>query len=122
MVVDFPLSGTVNWRVWALTSTSVHLLILLVCFAFVYCDCWPTFHHRRMRSIRLGDRIKIKQVVAENWEELLTCAKDLIDAKLEDGEKLIFSIRKLALKVPCNNFTFQFSCSCKFRFLLYRFA
>ena len=29
----------------------------------------------------------INQVVDENWDELLTCAKDLIDAKLEDGEK-----------------------------------
>ena len=27
------------------------------------------------------------QVVDENWDELLNCAKDLIDAKLEDGEK-----------------------------------
>ena len=28
----------------------------------------------------------INQVVDENWDELLNCAKDLIDAKLEDGE------------------------------------
>ena len=44
----------------------------------------------------------INQVVDENWDELLNCAKDLIDAKLEDGERLTFLIRKLALKVPCN--------------------
>ena len=44
----------------------------------------------------------INQVVDENWDELLTCAKDLIDAKLEDGEGLTFLIRKLAFKVPCN--------------------
>ena len=41
----------------------------------------------------------INQVVDENWDELLTCAKDLIDAKLEDGERLTFLIRKMALNV-----------------------
>ena len=30
----------------------------------------------------------IKQVVEESWEELLQCAKDLIDARLEDGKKI----------------------------------
>ena len=34
---------------------------------------------------RDGDTVK--QVVEESWEELLNCAKDLIDAKLEDSEK-----------------------------------
>ena len=29
----------------------------------------------------------VNQAVDENWDELLTCAKDLIDARLEDGEK-----------------------------------
>jgi len=77
--------GSVDWRVWALTSTSVHLLILLVCFVLVCCDKWPSFHHRRIKSLNLGARIRIKQVVDENWDELLTCAKDLIDARLEDG-------------------------------------
>ena len=30
--------------------------------------------------------MEIKQVVEEHWEELLKCTKDLIDARLEDGE------------------------------------
>ena len=74
-----------NWRVWALTSASVHLLILLVCFVLVYCNCWPSFHHRKVEKLSLGARIQIKQVVAEHWDELLNCAKNLIDARLEDG-------------------------------------
>ena len=68
-----------------MTSTSVHLLILLVCFALVYYDKWPSFHHRRIESLSLGARIRIKQVVEESWEELLNCAKDLLDARSEDG-------------------------------------
>ena len=115
-----------DWKVWALTSTSVHLLILLVCFVLVYYDKWPSFHHRRIKSLNLGARIRIKkvvdehvicisqqklwhyqagggqacylylslkhcgifkQVVEESWEELLNSAKDLLDARLEDGGK-----------------------------------
>ena len=68
-----------------MTSASVHLLILLVCFVLVYCNCWPSFHHRKVENLSLGARIRIKQVVAEHWEELLDCAKNLIDARLEDG-------------------------------------
>ena len=46
-----------------MTSTSVHLLILLFCFALVCCDCWPSYHHRRIKTLSLGARIRIKQVV-----------------------------------------------------------
>ena len=68
-----------------MTSTSVHLLVLLVCFALVCCDKWPSFHHRRIKSLNLGARIRIKQVVDESWEDLLNSAKDLLDARSEDG-------------------------------------
>ena len=81
--------GELDWRAWVLTSTSVHLLILLVCYVLVKCDCWPTLHHRRIKKLSHEGRTKIKQVVEESWEELLNCAKDLIDAKLEDGENYI---------------------------------
>ena len=41
--------------------------------------------------------MKIKQVVEESWEELLKSAKDLQDAKLEDGEKY-FNDKESALQ------------------------
>ena len=63
-----------------------HLLILLVCLVFVKRGCWPSWHHRRIENLSLGARMQIKQVVEENWGELLKCTKDLIDARLEDGE------------------------------------
>ena len=72
-----------------LTSVSVHLLILLLCFVLVYCDKWPSLHHRRIEKLCLDDRTLIREVVDESWDELLNCAKNLIDARLEDGEKFI---------------------------------
>ena len=81
-----PPSGTVNWKLWALASPSVHLLFLLVCVVLVYCDLWPSIHHKKIKKLSPGARRKIEQVVEQNWEELLACVKDLIDARLEDGE------------------------------------
>ena len=74
-----------------LTSVSVHLLIILLCFVLVYFDKWPSLHHRRVnfKKLSLDDRTLIKEVVDESWDELLNCAKNLIDARLEDGEKFI---------------------------------
>ena len=66
-----------------------HLLILLVCFVLVKCDWWPSWHHRRIENLSLAARMEIKRVVEENWEELLKRTKDLIDATLEDGEKIV---------------------------------
>ena len=63
-----------------------HLLILLVCFVLVKCGWWPSWHHRRGGNLSLGARREITRVVEENWGELLKCTKDLIDARLEDGE------------------------------------
>ena len=74
---------------WSLASPSLHLLILLLCFALVYCGWWPSSHHRRVDKLSLGARMKIKLVVEENWDELLKRTKDLIDATLEDGEKIV---------------------------------
>ena len=47
----------------------------------------------------------IKQVVDESWDELLNSAKDLLDARSEDGRaeyliKLAWQVR-LALREPC---------------------
>ena len=115
-----PPSGTVNWKLWALASPSVHLLFLLVCVVLVYCDLWPSIHHKKIKKLSLGARLKIKQVarnlflfvllrikrssrhlqktkknrgarknqvIEENWDKLLVCAKDLVDARLEDGKE-----------------------------------
>ena len=68
-----------------MTSPAVHLLILAVCFLLVCCGWWPSYHHRRIENLSLGARKRITEVVDENWEELLRCAKDLLDARLEDG-------------------------------------
>ena len=81
------LSGKVDWRLWAIASPAVHLIILLLCFIFVRCGWWPSLHHRRIYSLSLRARTKINQVVEESWEELL-CAKDLMDTRLEDGKQL----------------------------------
>ena len=115
-----PLPGTVNWKLWTLCSPSVHLFILIVCFVLVFCDLWPSTHHKKIKKLSLGARLKIKQVarnlflflgahkkikkaltkklkifrgtrknqvIEENWDKLLVCAKDLIDARLEDGKE-----------------------------------
>ena len=72
-----------------MTSVSVHLLILLLCFVLVYFDKWPSLHHRRIEKLSPDDWTLIKEVVDESWDELLNCAKNLIDARLEDGQKFI---------------------------------
>ena len=97
--------GALDWRTWVLTSVSVHLLILLLCFVLAYCDKWPSLHHKRVEKLSPDDRTKIREVVEENWDELLKCSKNLIDARLEDGEKLIncqaFTLFKAKL-TKCN--------------------
>ena len=66
---------------------SLHLLILLACFVLVRRGWWRSLHHRRIESLSLKARTKIKQVVDKNWDKLLRCSKDLIDARLEDGKR-----------------------------------
>ena len=72
---------------WTFSALLVHLFILLVCFVLVKCDWWPSWHHKRVENLSLGDRTRIKQLVEESWEELLQCVKDLIDTRLKDGKK-----------------------------------
>ena len=57
------------------------------------------FHHRTIKNLSSGSRRRIKQVMDEGWTELLQCAKNLIDAQLEDGEKCISTITVLITKV-----------------------
>ena len=86
--ISLSLSGTVDWRLWAIASPALHLIIPLLCFILVRCGWWPSLHHRRIDSLSLRARTKINQVVEESWEELLLCAKDLMDTRLEDGKEL----------------------------------
>ena len=99
-IVSF--SGTVYWRVWALSPLLAHLLILLVCFVLVKCGCWPSWHHWRIGNLSLRARMDIKRVVEENWEELLQCVKDLIDTKLEDGKKIFMTKAPAMIALPLN--------------------
>ena len=65
---------------------------------------------------REGDTAK--QVVEENWEELLTFSKDLIDAKLEDGEKYYFHDWKVGPESALQKIyilVLRYKFSCKFR-------
>ena len=87
-----------DWKAWALTSSGFHILILAVCFLLVYCHCWPSLHHRKIKSLNSLTRDRIKEVVDESWEELINCAKNLIDAQLEDGKKY----HKESLGVGCS--------------------
>ena len=72
-----------------MTSSTVHLVFLVFLFVLVYYDRWPTLHHRRVENLSLEVRTRIREVVEENWDTLIDCTKDLIDARLEDGEKHI---------------------------------
>ena len=77
--------GTLDWRAWALTSTISFLVLLVFVLILVSCDCWPKFHHRRVKNVDLGARLKINQLVEENWQQLLDLAKEVIDCRLADG-------------------------------------
>ena len=82
MLID---TGTLNWRAWALTSTISFLVILVLVLILVSCDCWPEFHHRRVKNVDLAARRKINQLVEQNWQQLLDLAKEVLDCRLEDG-------------------------------------
>ena len=79
------LAGTTNWRAWALTSNISFLVLLIVIFILVSCDCWFQFHHRRVKNVDLAARLRINQLVEENWLQLLDLAKEVLDFRLEDG-------------------------------------
>ena len=48
--------------------------------------------HKKIKQA-LTKKLKIfrgapkNQVIEENWDKLLVCAKDLVDARLEDGKE-----------------------------------
>ena len=68
-----------------MTSTISFLVILILVLILVSCDCWPQFHHRRVKNVDLAARLKINQVVEQNWKQLLDLAKEVLDCRLEDG-------------------------------------
>ena len=79
-------SGTVDWRSWTLTSSSVHLVFLVVCYVLAYYNLWPSWHHKKIKNFSPATRDLIREVVNDNWKKLLDSTRDLIDARLEDGE------------------------------------
>ena len=79
------MPGIMDWRIWALTPPALHLLILLLFFLLLCNGWWLSYHHRRIENLSLEARTTITELVDEHWENLLSCAKDLLDASLEDG-------------------------------------
>ena len=78
-----------DWRAWTLTSSSVHLVFLVVCFVLAYFNLWPSWHHKKIKNFSPATRDLIREVVNNNWKKLMDCTRDLIDARLEDGENYI---------------------------------
>ena len=68
-----------------MTSTISFLVLLVFVLILVSCDCWPEFHHRRVKNVDLAARLKINQVVEQNWKQLLDLAKEVLDCRLADG-------------------------------------
>ena len=85
MLID---TGTLNWRAWALTSTISFLVLLVFVLILVSYNIWPQFHHRRVKNVDLAARLKINQVVDQNWKQLLHLAKEVLDCRLEDGSQI----------------------------------
>ena len=84
-------AGTTNWRAWALTSHISFLVLLIVVLILVSCDCWSQLHHRRVKNVDLAARLRINQLVEQNWLQLLDLAKEVLDCRLEDGIQSILS-------------------------------
>ena len=82
MLID---TGTLNWRAWALTSTISFLVLLVFVLILVSYNIWPQFHHRRVKNVDLTARLKINQLVDQNWKQLLDLAKEVLDCRLADG-------------------------------------
>ena len=82
-------SGTVDWRSWTLTSSSVHLVFLVVCFVLAYYNLWPSWHHKKINNFSSVTQGLIRRVVNDNWGKLLDRTRDLIDARLEDGGQIV---------------------------------
>ena len=77
--------GKLNWKHWVLFSHGAFIVLLFLCLVLVYCDYWPSLHHRRV-NLSFESRRKTKQLVDENWKALLDTTKEVIDSRLEDGE------------------------------------
>ena len=76
-----------------MTSTISFLVLLILVLILVSFDCWPRFHHRRVKNVDLGARLKINQVVEQNWHQLLDLARKVIDCRLDDGiQQIVVSI------------------------------
>ena len=68
-----------------MTSNISFLLLLFLVLILVSCDCWFQFHHRRVKNVDLAARLRINQLVEENWQQLIDLAKEVLDCRLADG-------------------------------------
>ena len=68
-----------------MTSTTSFLIILVLVLILVSCDCWPRYHHRKVKNVDLAARRRVNQVVEQNWKQLLDLAKEVLDCRLADG-------------------------------------
>ena len=78
-------SGEMDWRLWALTSCLGFLVLLILIFLLVTADCWPHYHHRRVKNLDRAQQSAIGKVVDNNWENLCNRAKDVQVGRLKDG-------------------------------------
>ena len=72
----------------ALTSSVSFLLLLILIFILVTCDCWSELHHKKVKNVNLAARRKIDLLVSNNWDQLLEKAKRVLDCRLADGKEL----------------------------------
>ena len=68
-----------------MTSTISFLVVLVFVLILVSYDIWPHFHHRRVKNVDLAARLRINQLVEQNWQQLLDLVKEVLDCRLADG-------------------------------------
>ena len=74
-------------KVW-LWAASLHggfLLLLLLCLLLHCCSCWPRNHHRTIQ-LNLAVKNRIQAVVDGRIQAVRSAAKEVIGARLDDGE------------------------------------
>ena len=87
-----------SWEIWVVCWHGGFLALLLLLLVLACCDCWPSLHHRRIHLDR-AERNSIQALVDSRIQELKTLVKDVIIARLDDGEK-VTNVNSLGPQVP----------------------